>query len=389
MCYNYHCFILFIVGDNRKYYKVIAMSEGKVDKIYLAALQMISAIGSVRLKSLISFFGSAELAWQASRRDLFLCGCLDETIYNKLLIHREKIDIYKLAAIWEKQGIHICSLNDSEYPQLLFNTFNPPYVFYYRGTLPTTENMIAIVGARHASPYGKNIATLLATELAEAGVWVVSGAARGIDTAAHQGALTKGYTVAVLGSGVDVAYPPENSKLLSHIAECGAVISEYPPGTTANPRHFPARNRIINGLSLGIVVVEAAEKSGALITADFALEEGRDVFAVPGSIFSKSSKGTHRLIKQGAKLIDSTADILEEYNIGLANKNRLAIELSEEEKTIYEVLTYDTPVGIEEIVTRAKFNPATVTYILLQLELRGLAIEHSGKRYLRIAKEGI
>jgi len=368
---------------------LIAMSEVKVDKIYLAALQMVPGIGSARLKSLISFFGSAELAWQASRRDLFLCGCLDETIYNKLLIHREKIDIYKLAGEWEKQGIHICALPDLEYPQLLLNTFNAPYVFYYRGILPTTENMIAIVGARHASPYGKNIATRLGSELAEAGVWVVSGAARGIDTAAHQGALTKGYTVAVLGCGVDVNYPPENSKLLSHIAECGVVISEYPPGTMAHPGQFPARNRIISGLSRGVIVVEAAEKSGALITADFALEEGRDVFAVPGSIFSESSKGTHRLIKQGAKLIDSTADILEEYNIGLTNKKGSVIELSTDEETVYEVLTYDTPIGIEEIIMQANLNPATVTYILLQLELRGLAIEHSGKRYLRIAKEGI
>ena len=360
-----------------------------MDKIYLAALQMVAGIGSARLSSLISFFGSAELAWQASKRDLFLCRCLDETIYNKLLIHREKIDIYTLAGEWEKQGIYLCSLNEPEYPKLLLNTFNPPYVLYYRGILPTKELTIGIVGARHASPYGKNVAKMLAAELAEAGVWVVSGAARGIDTAAHQGALTTGYTMAVLGSGVDVAYPPENSKLLSQIVECGAVISEYPPGTMAHPGHFPARNRIINGLSLGIVVVEAAEKSGALITADFALEEGRDVFAVPGNIFSESSKGTHRLIKQGAKLIDSTVDILEEYNLGITSQKGPVIVLNTDEETVYEVLTFDTPVGIEEIVMKANLNSATVTYILLQLELRGLAIEHSGKRYLRIAKEGI
>jgi len=365
------------------------MSEGKVDKIYQAALQMVSGIGSAHLKSLISFFGSAELAWQASKRDLFLCKCLDDTIYNKLLIHREKIDIYKLAGEWEKRGIYLCSLNDLEYPKLLLNTFNAPYVLYYRGMLPTHENMLAIVGARHASPYGKNIATMLGAELAEAGVWVVSGAARGIDTAVHKGALTKGYTVAVLGCGVDVNYPPENGKLISHIAECGAVISEYPPGTLAHPGHFPARNRIISGLSRGVVVVEAAEKSGALITSDFALEEGRDVFAVPGSIFSESSKGTHRLIKQGAKLIDSTADILEEYNIGLLREKGPVMELSTEEEIVYKILTYDIPIGIEEIVMKANLNPAAVTYILLQLELGGLAIEHSGKRYLRIAKEGI
>ncbi|WP_378957119.1 DNA-processing protein DprA [Pelosinus sp. sgz500959] len=360
-----------------------------MDKVYLAALQMVSGIGHAHLKSLLSFFGNAQQVWQANQRDLVLCGCLNETICNKILIHREKIDIDQLAREWEKKGIHICLLTDLEYPTLLMNTFNSPYVLYYRGTLPINENAIAIVGARHATPYGKNIAHMMGAELAEAGIWVVSGAARGIDTAAHQGALTKGYTIAVLGCGVDVCYPPENSKLLAHIAECGSVISEYPPGTLAHPGHFPARNRIINGLSRGVVVVEAAEKSGALITADFALEEGRDVFAVPGSIFSESSKGTHRLIKQGAKLTDCTADILEEYPTGFGTRKGAALELSADEETIYGILACDIPLGIEEIIMKATLNPATVTYILLQLELRGLAIEHSGKRYLRIAKEGI
>lgn len=360
-----------------------------MEKIYLAALQMVSGIGNTRLKGLVSFFGSAQQAWLANKQDLFLSGYLDEIIYNKLLIHREKIDIYTLAYDWKKKGIKICSCSDPEYPKLLSNTFNAPQVLYYRGILPTTENLIAIVGARKASSYGKNIAQLLASELADAGIWIVSGAARGIDTAAHQGALAKGHTIAVLGCGVDINYPPENSKLLNQIAECGAVVSEYAPGTSAHPGHFPARNRIINGLSRGVVVVEAAERSGALITADFALEEGRDVFAVPGSIFSASSKGTHRLIKQGAKLIDSTADILEEYNLVVTKKDPQILELTVEETMVYELLAYDKPLGIEEIVLKTKLGAATITYILLQFELRGLAIEHSGRRYLRCAKEGI
>jgi DNA processing protein len=360
-----------------------------MEKIYLAALQMVSGIGNVRLKGLLSFFGSAQQAWGASKRDLFLSGHLDEVIYNKLLIHREKIDIYTLACEWEKKGIRVCSCSDPEYPKLLLNTFNAPQVLYYRGVLPSTDHLIAIVGARKASPYGKNIAQLLASELAEAGIWVVSGAARGIDTAAHQGALAKGHTIAVLGCGVDINYPPENGRLINNIAECGAVLSEYAPGTIAHPTHFPARNRIINGLSRGVVVVEAAERSGALITADFALEEGRDVFAVPGSIFSASSKGTHRLIKQGAKLIDSTADILEEYNLVVNKKEPQLFELTAEEKMIYEFLTYDNPIGIEEIVMKTKLDTAMITYILLQFELRGLALEHNGGRYLRCAKEGI
>ncbi len=360
-----------------------------MDKVYLAALQMVPGIGSARLKSLLSFFGSAQQVWQANQRDLFLSGCLNETVCNKLIIHREKIDIYQLVNEWTKKKIHVCSFKDLEYPKLLLATFNAPCVLYYRGTLPKDENSIAIVGARHATPYGKNIAHMMGAELAEAGVWVVSGAARGIDTAAHQGALTKGYTIAVLGSGVDIHYPPENSKLLAQVAECGAVISEYPPGTLAHSGHFPARNRIISGLSRGVVVVEAAEKSGALITADFALEEGRDVFAVPGSIFSEASKGTHRLIKQGGKLTDCTSDVLEEYPIAFSNNKESALELNDDEKLVYELLTCDTPIGIEEVIMKTTLSPATVTYILLQLELRGLAIEHSGKRYLRIAREGI
>ncbi len=360
-----------------------------MSKLYLAALQMVSGIGSARLTSLVSYFGSAQQAWQASRRDLFLSGCLDEATYTNLLLHRDTIDIYKLASQWEKQGIHICSIHDANYPQLLLNTFHPPYIFYYRGTLPVDNKCIAIVGARRATSYGKNIAHLLASELAAAGFWVVSGAARGIDTAAHQGALTTGYTLAILGCGVDVHYPAENAKLLGQIAECGGIISEYSPGTIPHPGYFPARNRIINGLARGVVVVEAAERSGSLITADFALEEGRDVFAVPGSIFSESCKGTHKLIKQGAKLIDSTADILEEYNFELVKKQPVRIELSTEEEMVYQILSYDIPLGIEDIIMKVNLDSAMVTYVLLQLELRGLAIEQSGKRYLRIAQEGI
>ncbi|SFL71932.1 DNA-processing protein DprA [Pelosinus propionicus] len=361
-----------------------------MEKIYLAALQMVAGIGNMRLKGLVSFFGSAQQAWLANKRDLFLCGYLDETIYNKLLIHREKIDIYTLARDWERNGIRICSHSDSEYPKLLLNTYNAPQVLFYRGTLPITDHLIAIVGARKATSYGKNVAQLLASELNEAGVWVVSGAARGIDTAAHQGALVKdGYTIAVLGCGVDINYPPENGKLINQIAESGAVVSEYAPGTIAHPGHFPARNRIINGLSRGVVVVEAAERSGALITADFALEEGRDVFAVPGSIFSQSSKGAHRLIKQGAKLIDGAADILEEYHIAAREKKIQRIDLTSEEAMVYDILTYDNSLGIEDIVMKTKLSTAVIAYILLQFELRGLVTEHSGKRYLRCAKEGV
>jgi DNA processing protein len=255
--------------------------------------------------------------------------------------------------------------------------------------LPQNDKLIAIVGSRKATAYGKNVAGMLAASLTEAQVGIVSGAARGIDTAAHLGALEQGYTIAVLGSGVDIAYPPENAKLLSRIAERGVIISEYAPGVIAHPGHFPARNRIINGLSRGVIVVEAAEKSGALITADFALEEGRDVFAVPGSIFAGNSKGTNKLIKMGAKLVENAGDILEEYGWEARQCNQAEPELTQEEKNVYSMLNYEEPIGIEEIVTKLNVPPATAAYILLQLSLRGLTVEHSDQRYTCTAREGI
>ena len=360
-----------------------------MEQFYLAALQCVPGIGCSRIKALVDYYGNARQAWLADQGDLFLSKCLDNTVCNNLLGQRDKLDVHKLAELLTKKQISLCSLADADYPTLLRSTFNPPYVLYYRGSLPQNDNLIAIVGSRKATVYGKNVAGMLAAALAKAQVGVVSGAARGIDTAAHLGALEQGYTVAVLGCGVDVAYPPENAKLLRSIAERGVVISEYAPGVIAHPGHFPARNRIINGLARGVVVVEAAEKSGALITADFALEEGRDVFAVPGSIFAGSSKGTNRLIKLGAKLVDSVIDILEEYGWEGSPCNQTKPELTREEQQVYSLLNYEEPIGIEEIVTNLNVPPATAAYILLQLTLRGLTVEHSGQRYTCTAREGI
>lgn len=361
-----------------------------MEQFYLAALQMVPGIGSSRIKALVDYFSSAREAWLADQGDLFLSKCLDNTVCNNLLSQRDKIDVHSLAERLVRKRILLCSLLDDSYPVLLRNTFNPPYVLYYRGSLPTTDKLIAIVGSRKATVYGKNAATMLASGLVAAHVGVVSGAARGIDTAAHQGAMEKqGYTIAVLGSGVDISYPPENAKLLAHIAETGAIISEYAPGVMAHPGHFPARNRIINGLARGVIVVEAAEKSGALITADFALEEGRDVFAVPGSIFSGSSRGANKLIKLGAKPVDSTADILEEYGWESQQTSRVEALLSSDEHAVYSLLNYEEPIGIEEIVTKLNVLPATAAYILLQLSLRGLTVEHSGQRYTSAVREVI
>ena len=239
-----------------------------METMYLAALQMVPGIGNARIKALIAHFGCARQAWLAERRDLFLSRryLVDSILGERLVSLRGKLDPEALGAAWSKQGIGVCALTDLEYPALLRNTYHPPYVLYYRGTLPAAKDLVAVVGSRKASAYGKNVAESLGAGLAGAGIGVVSGAARGIDTAAHTGALTQGqgYTVAVLGCGVDVVYPAESGKLLKEIAERGCVLSEYSPGTPARPGQFPARNRIISGMARGVAVVEAAERSGAL-----------------------------------------------------------------------------------------------------------------------------
>jgi DNA processing protein len=356
-----------------------------MERYYWAALQMTSGLGSSKIKSLVSYFGSAQAAWKANRRDLFFSGCLNDSICNNLITRREKIDIHKIAAEWSQKRINVCTLNDDDYPQNLKTIFDPPAVFYYRGELADKDTMVAIVGARRATAYGKNAAGWIAAELAGAGVGVVSGAARGIDTSAHLGALKSGYTIAVLGCGVDVVYPRENTRLLADIAERGLIISEYSPGTPPIPGYFPARNRIISGLSKGVIVVEAAEKSGALITADFALEEGRDVFAVPGSIFSAASKGVHRLIKQGAKLIENADDILEEYGLQRQNAAKLnTISLTPEETTVYKALAEDCPLLPDEILPKVSLPANSVSYLLIQLELKGLVMQTNGQRYVRV-----
>ena len=356
--------------------------------IHLAVLAMTPGIGHVKLRSLIEGYGSAEAVWQADKNNLLASGCLSETLCNHLVNTRENKDIDKLAIRWEKAGIQIVSLWDDDYPQLLANTYNPPSLLYYRGTLPSHDKIVAVVGSRKSTPYGRNVCQMLAAELAEAGVVIVSGAARGIDSCAHNGALERGITVAVLANGVDISYPPENAKLLARIAESGAVISEYPPGTPPQAGQFPARNRIINGLARGVLVIEAAERSGALITADFALEEGRDVFAVPGSVLSQASKGTHRLIKQGAKLVDCAQDILDEYGWSTVSKPTGNLALSQEEEAVLSVIPFERPITLDEIIDKTNFSVSTVTYLALQLELQGLVTQSGGQRYLRTAKGG-
>jgi DNA processing protein len=294
------------------------------------------------------------------------------------------------------------SINDAEYPKILKKIHSPPKALYINGSFKEEDDFaVAIVGSRRASRYGIEMGEKLGYDLALRGVTVVSGMARGIDSAAHRGALTaKGRTIAVMGSGHGHIYPPENKELYKKIAESGAVMSEFENDVSPLPRNFPIRNRIISGLALGIVIVEAAKNSGALITADFALEQGREVFAVPGRISSITSEGTHELIKDGAKLVQGVEDIMEELSLReiepMAGKERDIKEekiskktaryvynsLTDDERKVYKILS-DEPSYIDDVVRESGIESRLASKVLLALELKRLIKELPGKQFIK------
>jgi len=364
-----------------------------MEKAFLAALQMTEKLGTAKISGLIHYFGSAHEAWQADRRALFFSGCLKDDEVDSLLALRRRIDPLAVYQAWTQQGIRLIAFGEDDYPPLLRQIYDPPSLLYVRGELVEYGLAIAVVGARKATPYGKQAANWLAGDLAAKGCNVISGAARGIDTAAHKGALAAGgTTTAVLGCGVDIAYPPENRELLRTIAERGAVLSEYPPGTPPLPFRFPARNRIINGLANGVVVVEAAERSGAMITVDYALAEGRDVFCIPGSIFSANSVGVNRLIQQGATLVMGGNDIMREY--GESESAAAATEtpmpaLQGEDKQLWQALDREQPRSLDELSELTGLAVTEIFPALLRLELTGQVVRCDGQRFLRaLSKEG-
>ncbi|MDO8545774.1 MAG: DNA-processing protein DprA [Nitrospirales bacterium] len=289
------------------------------------------------------------------------------------------------------------ALADDGYPAWLRAIPSPPAVLYCDGRIePRDRQAVAIVGARQATPYGLRVTETLARELSGAGFTIVSGLARGIDAAAHRAALDAGgRTIAVLGCGLDITYPPEHGRLREEIAQCGAVLTEFPAGTPPKPSHFPQRNRIISGLSLGVVVVEAAEGSGSLITARLALEQGREVFAVPGSIDAPLSRGPHGLIKQGAKLAETVDDIIEELLPQLElpltlpsprrgeGKFSDLTGLSEVEQVVLAVMSRD-PLHLDDLTGRSGLTPGGIAGILLGLELKGVVRQLPGQRYYRV-----
>jgi len=307
-----------------------------------------------------------------------------------LVAARKSLDLEHELERLALAGIKVLTWDSEEYPINLRNIHDPPPVLYIKGELlPEDDWAVAVVGTRRASVYGKEAARRLSTDLAQNGVTVVSGLAAGIDAIAHQAALDAGgRTLAVLGSSVDIIYPEQNLRLAQQVQEQGALISEYPLGTPPERSNFPPRNRIISGLSLGTVVVEAGARSGALITADFGLEQGREVFAVPGSIFQRSCEGTNRLIQDGAKPVLSVNDILEELNLSQITQQaevRATVPTTPIEKQVLDLLSSE-PMHVDEVGRAADLPASTVAGTLALLELKGLARQAGGMSYV-LARE--
>lgn len=355
-------------------------------KAFWVGLSLVPGIGPARFRRLVESLGSPEAAWKARPALLAEAG-LDRRTIESLVAARPRIDLAREMEKLQRLGIRLLTLDDPDYPPPLRNIADPPPVLYLKGDLLATDELaVAIVGTRVPTVYGKQVAESFARGLADQGVTVVSGLARGIDSCAHRAALEAGgRTVAVLGSGLDIIYPGENRRLASEIAERGALVSEFPLGTKPDGVNFPRRNRIISGLSLASVVVEAKETSGALITAEFALEQGRDVFAVPGNIFSPTSHGPNRLISEGAKPACSVQDILEELHLETAAEQRdvrKAVPETETEAEILCCLSHE-PLHIDEIRRSVCLPMSVVSSALTMLELKGLARQTGGMNYVR------
>jgi DNA processing protein len=360
----------------------------------LVALNMVEHVGPVRLRALLEHFGDAPSILRASRQQLMQVRAIGEDTAEAIANWESKVDLASELKRITDFGCHIVTQADAEYPELLKQIYDPPIVLYVKGTLlPKDKNSVAIVGSRQTTHYGVETARKLAYQLAYVGVTVVSGGARGIDSAAHQGALnSKGRTIAVLGTGINLVFPAENAELYNRIAENGALMTQFPFNRPADKQSFPIRNRIVAGMTLGTVVVEANLTSGALITSNFAAEYGRQVFAVPGRIDSPRSKGCHDLIKKGAKLCEGAEDILSEFEYLFPASNRpqttsdamamSAITLSENEQKVYDALDHQES-SIDEVIRRSSLPSSAVSVALLGLEMKRVVRQLPGKLFVK------
>ena len=352
---------------------------------YWLGFNLIPGVGPSRFRRLLGRFGSAEAAWRADRADLATAG-LDSKTLDAIVQWRTRLNLSREMEKVDKAGVRLTTLEDDVYPPLLKHIVDAPPLLYLRGELqPGDELAIAVVGTRRATPYGAQACERIVSEVAGRGVVIVSGLASGIDAVAHRTALAAGgRTIAVLGCGVDVVYPPDHATLAREVAANGALVSEYPIGTTPEPGNFPARNRIISGMTRATLVIEAGERSGALITANFAVEQGRDVWAVPGSVFAANCLGTNRLIQQGAKLVVDANDVLEELNVASVEQQLEFRALTSDdpvERSLLAILTRE-PVHIDEIVRQVDLPAGAVSGALALLELKGIARHVGGMQYV-------
>lgn len=360
---------------------------------YWIGLNMIPGIGAVRFKNLLDYFGNAHSAWVATERELQAAG-LDSRSTEALVTTRGSISLEEVTDRLEEEGAAVVTWEDESYPSRLRQIHSAPPLLYVKGgLLPGDEWAVSVVGTRTATAYGKQLVEEIAGDLARSGIVVVSGLARGIDSLAHRAALRAGgRTIAVLGSGIDIIYPREHRDLARKVVEQGALITEYALGTKPEAGNFPARNRVISGLSLGTLVVEAGNRSGALITADYALEQGREVFALPGNANSPKSQGTNRLIQEGAaKLVMSVEDILEELNLTLVERHRevrTIVPDDEREARILEHVSTE-PIHVDEIRERTNLPIAEVSSTLAMMELKGMVRQVGGMNYVVARERGV
>jgi DNA processing protein len=359
-------------------------------RMYWVGFNLVKGIGSVRFKALLDVFGTAEAAWNASPEALADAGLSRKIVESFQRVHKG----VSLEQIWEhlqSLGVQLLTWDDETYPRHLKEIDQPPPVLYVHGSLmPEDEWSVAIVGTRKVTSYGRQVAEEVATTLAHNGVTIVSGLARGVDSIAHQAALNAGgRTLAVLGNGVDLVYPPEERRLATQILEHGALVSDYALGTPPDGLNFPPRNRIISGLSLAVIIVEAGETSGALITAGFAAEQGRDAFAVPGNINAPQSKGTNRLIRDGAQPLLSPQDVLEALNLTMVTEHqavRVALPTDPVESRPYKLLSHE-PMHVDEIRAEANLPIETVSATLAMMDLKGMVRQVGGMNYVAVREQ--
>jgi DNA processing protein len=361
--------------------------EADADAPYWMALRNVTGIGPVRFERLLAAFGSIRAAWEAGQSDL--ARVLDRRSLESLIAYRRSADPESDYAALRAEGIEVVTLGHESYPDLLREVPGPPPVIFLRGSITLEDRRaVAIVGTRRLSSYGREMARTLARDLAQAGVTIVSGLARGVDGIAHAAALDAGgRTIAVLGNGVRGVYPPEHRELAARIAAQGAVLSDFHPDAPPDGPNFPARNRLISGLALGVVVVEAPMRSGALITVDFAADQGRDVFAVPGSVLSPASAGCNRILRDGARPVRSAEDVLEDLRLGEAPQ-QLPLDspaaLDEESRRVLSTLTGEA-LHIDEIGAVAGIPIASLSALLMTLELQGFVRNVGAQYYARVS----